>query len=79
MTEKAKFIIQLREKAKLGLLDHITLLSNPPHEDDEDSVYEEELYGELNRLYAASDEEDVEVLGKYSPCICGTCVTEKDI
>ncbi len=61
MSEKEKYLALIREKSKQGLRDVKFFPANTFN------VSEEVAYAELNRLHAASDLPDKEVLGKYSP------------
>jgi hypothetical protein len=61
MTEKEKYLTSIQTKKEKGLKDVKFFTANTF------DVSEESAYGELNRLHAASDLPDVEVLGKYSP------------
>jgi hypothetical protein len=61
MTEKDKYLAEIRAKKEKGLKDVKFFTANTF------DVPEESVYAELNRLHAASDLPDVDVLGKYSP------------
>jgi hypothetical protein len=61
MTEKETYLAHIAEKAKNGLKDVKFFTA------DVFDISEETAYAELNRLHAASDLPDPEVLGKYSP------------
>lgn len=61
MTEKEKYLTSIEEKTKNGLKDVKFFTANTF------DVPEEDAYAELNRLHAASDLPDKDVLGKYSP------------
>ena len=58
MSEKEKYLDSMRGKVGLTSVG-FTICKSP--------VSEEAAYAELNRMHAASDLPDVEVLGKYSP------------
>lgn len=62
MTEKEKFNIALQERINNGLKDfRVTRSFN------NDPIEEEAFYAEMNRMYAAPDMPDPEILGEYSP------------
>ena len=63
-SEKDKFLESIKVKNSLGLID-IKFCTNI----DTATVDEEKLYGELNRMDAAIDISDPEVLGKFSPVV----------
>jgi hypothetical protein len=61
MTEKQQFLSYVHEQKKQGLKKIYFTWG------DTEGATEESLYGELNRMLAAKDVPDPEVLGNYSP------------
>jgi len=62
MSEKSKYLASVRAEQANGLRDVKFFTGNTF------DISEETAYGELNRLHAAADLPDKEVLGKFSPC-----------
>lgn len=63
MTEKQKYLASIEKKAANGLRD-VKFFPGNTFGKSEEAVYEE-----LNRMHAATDLPDPEVLGKYSPAL----------